>query len=169
MELREHVYLTGGALKRWLKAQSYDALCMAALWLVGLLIIGVPWAPLWAVLAGILQFIPQFGLIMAFIGPAVVGLITGGFERLLYVLILFAVLAVVDGFVLQPYFLRRTAKVPIWASLFTPIVLGFFFAWWVVLLAAPLLVVLFTYRAFFRDRRNRRLDSSEPEILPPVR
>ncbi len=169
MEFRDHVQITGGALKRWLKAQSYDALCVALIWLAGLLIIGVPWAPLWAVLGGLLQFIPQFGMVIAFLGPAIAALVTGGFDRLLYVLILFAVLAVVDGFVLQPYFMRRTARVPIWASLLTPLVLGFFFAWWVVLLAAPLLVVLFTYRAFVRDRQKRSLDPSEPEILPPAR
>ncbi len=169
MQLWEHVQITGGALKRWFLAASYDALCVAAIWLVGLLIIGVPWAPFWAILGGLLQFIPQIGPVIAFIGPALAALISGGFERFVYVLILFAVIAVVDGFVLQPYFMRRTAKVPIWASILTPLVLGFFFTWWLVLIAAPLLVIVFSYRALFRERRAQRLGASEPEILPPAR
>lgn len=169
MEFQEHLRVTGGALKRWFIAASLDALCVAAIWLVGLLIIGVPWAPFWAILAGLLQYIPQIGPVMAFIGPALAALISGGFERFVYVLILFAVLAIVDGFILQPYFMRRTARVPIWASILTPLVLGIFFTWWLVLIAAPLLAVVFGYRAIFRERREQRLGTSEPEILPPAR
>lgn len=169
MEFQEHVQITGGALKRWLRAVSYDALAMAALWFIGLWLIGVPWAPLWAILGGLFQFVPQVGLVVALIGPAIAAVISGGWERLLYVLILFAVLAVVDGFILQPLFLRHTARVPIWASILAPLVLGIFFAWWLVFLAAPLLVMLFTYRAFFRARESGPADPSQPEILPPER
>ena len=42
MEFREHARITGDALKRWFFAQLQDALCVAVIWLVGLLIIGVP-------------------------------------------------------------------------------------------------------------------------------
>jgi predicted PurR-regulated permease PerM len=169
METYDHVRITGGALKRWLRAVSYDALAMAALWLIGLWIIGVPWAPLWAVLGGLFQFVPQVGLVVALIGPAIAGALSGGWERLLYVLILFAVLALLEGFVLQPLFMKHTARVPIWASIIAPLVLGLFFAWWLVLLAAPLLAILFTYRALFRAREQGVGDPSRPEILPPER
>jgi len=45
-------------------------------------------------------------------------------EHPLYVLILYAVIVVVDGLLLQPYIMRRVAKVPMWASILVPIVLG---------------------------------------------
>ncbi len=38
--------------------------------------------------------------------------------------ILYAVIVVLDGFLLQAYLMKRTARVPIWASIVTPIVLG---------------------------------------------
>jgi len=152
MDFNDHVRTTGGALKNWFVAQCYDALCVAALWLVGLLIIRVPWAPLWAFLGGALQFIPNVGLVLALVGPSIAALASGGFNRFLYVLILYAVLVVVDGLFLQPYLMRRTAKVPIWASLITPIVLGILLPFWGVLLSAPLLAVFFTYRAKARER-----------------
>jgi predicted PurR-regulated permease PerM len=61
----DHLKLTGTALKRWLIAQSLDALIVGLMWLVGLEIIRVPLAPLWAVLGGILQFVPHFGPMVA--------------------------------------------------------------------------------------------------------
>src|SRR5579863_1553946 len=90
MDWRDHVRTTGTALKHWFLATCYDAACVAAMWLVGLLIIGIPLAPLWAVLAGLLQFIPNFGPVVALIGPALTAAIMSGFTdftRFLYVLI----------------------------------------------------------------------------------
>jgi predicted PurR-regulated permease PerM len=147
MDVREHLQTTGGALKNWFTATLQDALAVALLWLVGLLIIGVPFALLWAVLGGALQFIPHIGPVLALIGPAAAATISGGWERLLYVLILYAIVAVVDGLVLQPYFMHRSARVPIWASILTPIVLGLIFSFWGVVLAAPLLAIFYAYRA----------------------
>ena len=173
MDFGQHVRTTGTALKHWFVAQSYDALCVGVLWLIGLLIIRVPWAPLWAFLGGALQFVPNIGLVIALIGPSIAAAISGGFERFLYVLILYAVLVVIDGLFLQPYLMRRAAKVPIWASLLTPIVLGILLPFWGVLLSAPLLAVFFTYRAKAKERRAGVLLSNQPgnqgELPPPGR
>jgi predicted PurR-regulated permease PerM len=165
MDFREHAGVTGGALRLWFIAQLQDSAAVACLWLIGLLIIRVPWAPLWAVLAAILQFIPHLGPVMALAGPAVAAVVSGGFMRLTYVFILYAVVAVTDGLVLQPYLMRRTAKVPIWASILAPIVLGMIFSFWGVLLAAPLLAILYAYRS----RHKQGAGQPEIEILPPLR
>src|SRR5512140_3040118 len=79
MDFRNHLQTPGGALKRWLVAQAQDSLAVGAMWLIGLLIIRVPWAPLWAVLAAVLQFIPHLGPVMALCGPAVAAAVSGGF------------------------------------------------------------------------------------------
>ncbi len=146
MGFNNHLRTVGSALRRWFLAQSYDALAVGAIWLVGLLIIRVPWAPFWALLGGMFQFVPNLGPVFALIGPAITATITGGLERLVYVLILYALIAVTDGFLLQPYFMKRTAKVPILASIFFPVVLGIFFSFWGVLVAAPLLALIYAYR-----------------------
>lgn len=145
----EHVRTAGTALKHWFIALCYDAVCVAAIWLVGLLIIKIPFAPLWAILAGLLQFIPNFGAMMAVIGPALTAAIISGFTdftRFFYVLMLFAIVMVVDGLLLQPFLMKRTAKVPFWASLVTPIVLGIIIPFWGVLLAPPLLAVIYAFK-----------------------
>ena len=147
MDIAQHLRITGGALHRWLVAQSYDALVVGGIWFLGLSILHVPWAPLWALLGGVLQFVPNIGPVLALIGPAFAALASGGWERSLYVLILYAVIVVVDGLVLQPMLQRRMNRVPMWASLLTPIVLGILIPFWGVLLAAPLLAVLYAYKA----------------------
>ena len=158
MRVGEHLRVTGGALKQWFVAQSYDALAVAALWLVGLLILRVPWAILWAALGGVLQFVPNIGPALTLIGPAVVlgvqGLLGGDWMRLVYLMIVYAVIAAIDGFVLQPMIMKRTARVPVWASIITPIVFGLLLGFWGVLLSAPLLAVLFAYRRRAQDKQS---------------
>jgi predicted PurR-regulated permease PerM len=158
MQWRQHVRTTGAALKHWFIAMCYDALCVAGIWLVGLLIIGIPLAPLWALLGGALQFIPNFGPVLAVIGPALFATFSSDHMRLIYVLILFAVVMVVDGLCLQPYLMKRTAKVPFWASLITPIVLGIIIPFWGVLIAPPLLAIVYA----FRQQRRKRITPSGP-------
>jgi predicted PurR-regulated permease PerM len=148
MDLRDHFQLTGNALKNWIVAQLQDSAAVGLLWVVGLYVIGVPWAPLWALLAATLQFIPHIGPVLGLIGPALAATLRwGDWEHPLAVLGLYAVIVMVDGFLLQPYLMKRTAKVPMWASILAPLVLGFVIPFWGVLLAAPLLAVVYAYRA----------------------
>jgi predicted PurR-regulated permease PerM len=147
MQFGDHLRTTGGALKNWFIAQSLDAVAVGIMWLIGLLILGIPFAPLWAFLGGLFQFIPNLGPVLGLIGPALTGLFSSKPERALYVLILYAIIVVIDGLFLQPYLMRRTSKVPIWASICVPIILGVLFQFWGILLAPPLLAVLYAYRA----------------------
>ncbi len=152
MDFRDHLHTTGGALRNWFVAQAQDSLAVGAMWLVGLLILHVPWAPVWAILAVFLQFIPHLGPVLSLIGPAIAAAVSGGFDRMLYVLILYAVVVVFEALLFQPMFMKRTARVPVWASILAPLVLGLLFSFWGVLLAAPLLAVIYAYRE--RHKRN---------------
>lgn len=148
MELGDHVRTTGGALKNWAVAQLQDSLAVGLLWLVGLYILHVPLAPMWAVIAAVLQIVPHFGPILGLLGPVLAASIRWmDWEHPLGVLVLYAIIALLDGLLLQPYIMRRTAKVPIWASVFAPIALGVLWPFWGVLVAGPLLAVLYAYRA----------------------
>ena len=147
MPLREHLEITGGALKSWAIAQLQDSLAVAVLWWIGLTLLHVPLAPLWAAFAALLQIVPHIGPVLSLIGPVMAAWIHHGrLEDSLYVLMLYAGIVLVDGFLLQPYLMKRTARVPIWASLLTPIVLGILIPFWGVLISAPLLAVLYAYK-----------------------
>ena len=149
MGLGTHLRTTGSALRNWFIATLQDAAAVGAMWLIGLLILRVPLAPLWAVIGGLCQFIPNIGPAIAVVGPALTSLFASksdAFMHLVYVLMLYAVIAVVDGLVLQPYLMKRSNRVPIWASILAPIVLGFVIPFWGVLLAPPLLAVIYAHR-----------------------
>ena len=164
MGWRDHARTTGTALRRWFIAQCYDSAAVAMLWLVGLLIIGIPWAPVWAILAGILQFVPHVGGPLALVIPAILAAFSQDHMRFFYVLILFAVIMVTDGLFLQPYFMRRTAKVPFWAALLTPIAVVLLIPfWWAVLLAPPLLAVIFAFRRKYQSTDLTTKDTKEDE------
>lgn len=148
MRLGEHLRLTGGALKNWLIAQVQDSIAVGILWLIGLYLLKVPLAPLWAGLAAILQFVPHLGPVLGMVGPVLgATLHWKDWQHPLYVLMLYAGIVVLDGLLLQPYIMKRTAKVPIWASILAPIVLGILIPFWGVLLAPPLLAVIYAYKA----------------------
>lgn len=148
MNLTDHLRTTGAALKNWALAQLLDSLAIGVLWLIGLYLLHVPLAPLWAVLAAVLQIVPHFGPILSLIGPVLAATLKWrSWEHPLYVLILYAAIAALDGLLLQPYIMRRTVKVPIWASILAPIVLGILWPFWGVLVAPPLLAIIYAYRA----------------------
>jgi predicted PurR-regulated permease PerM len=152
MDFRGHLRTTGGALKNWAFAQFQDSCAVGVLWWIGLYILHVPLAPMWAVIAAVLQIVPNFGPILGLLGPVFAAAIKWiDWQHPLGVLALYAVIALLDGLLLQPYIMRRTSKVPLWASIFAPIVLGVIWPFWGVLLAPPLLAVVYAYRARRRD------------------
>ena len=153
MAIGDHLRITGSALKNWAIAQIQDSLAVGALWLVGLYFLHVPLYPLWAALAALLQIVPHLGPVLSLMCPLFTAVVTfRDWQHPASVLALYAVIAVVDGFLLQPFIMRRTAKVPIWASILAPIVLGIVWPFWGVLVAAPLLAVVYAYKAKMLSR-----------------
>lgn len=165
MALSEHARTTGTALKNWFVAQLYDSLCVGAIWFVGLLIVlhgDFFWALLLGILAFMFQMVPHFGPVLTLVVMAVAGIFAGKFQRwepIVYMFILYAVIVVIDGLLLQPLLMRRKTKIPIWATILTPLVLGFVLPLWGVLLAPPLLAVIYA----FREKRREQ----QVEIIPP--
>ena len=146
MSILDHLNIAWTGFRQWLLAQMKDAVLVGILWLIGLLIIGVPLAPLWAFLGGLFQLIPILGTILALIGPACSAALGGNWMQMIYVLILYAVIVLVDGFLLQPILMKHSARVPVWASIVVPFLLGLIFNLWGILLAPPLLAIIYTYR-----------------------
>jgi predicted PurR-regulated permease PerM len=167
MQFSQHVHITGGALRDWFIAQCCDSLCVGLLWWILLSYLKIPLAPFWGILAALFQFVPHFGAVLSVIGPFVAASFTGGLESAIWVLAVFGVIAVLDGLLLQPLIMRRTARVPIWASLIVPIALSLVIGFWGVVLAAPLLAVVFAYRAFARKSAAEAARRNRPRQTPP--
>ncbi len=145
-----------GALRRawggvlgWWRATTLDALLVGLMWLVGLYFIHVPWAPLWALVGAVCQFVPGIGTALSVCGPAVAASFASvhtGLDKLWWTLGLYAAIAILDGLMIQPLLLKRQTLVPWWAALLGPVVGGILLPPWGALLAPPLLAVVFALR-----------------------
>ncbi|MBV8113795.1 MAG: AI-2E family transporter [Silvibacterium sp.] len=146
-DFRTHAQTAGTALLNWWRAVSLEALCVAILWWVGLTLLHVPLAPVWALIGGLMTFVPNFGGVITVIFPVMAITLSGhDYDRLGFVLGLYAAIVIIDQLVLQPWLLKRTSRVPIWASILAPIVLGIVIPFWGVLLAPPLLAIIYAFR-----------------------
>ena len=150
----------GTALVNWWRAVSLEALCVAVRWVIGLWLLHVPLFAVWALIGGLMAFVPNFGGVIALLGPVFSILFSGkDIERLGFVLGLYAVIVIVDQVLIQPALMKRTARVPIWISILAPIVLGIVIPFWGVLLAPPLLAVIYA----FRKPKGKQPATSLPE------
>jgi predicted PurR-regulated permease PerM len=146
-DFRSHARTAGTALFNWWKAVTLEALCVAVLWLIGLLLLQVPLAPVWALIGGLMTFIPNFGGVITVIFPVLMILFSGrDMYRLGLVLGLYAVIVVIDQLLLQPLLLKRVSRIPIWASIIVPIAMGIIIPFLGVLLGPPLLAVIYAFR-----------------------
>lgn len=146
-DLKDHARTAANALFNWWRAVTIEALCVALLWWTGLMLLHVPLAPVWALIGGLMTFVPNFGGVIAVIFPVLAVLFSGhDMYRLGLVLGLYALIVVVDQLALQPVLMKRANRVPIWASIFVPILLGIVIPFWGVLLAPPLLAVIYAFR-----------------------
>ncbi len=140
-------YTAGTALLNWWRAATLEGLCVGALWWIGLALLHIPLAPLWAMIAALAAFIPHLGGVIALIGPVLAVLFSGrDLERLGLVLGLYAIIVVLDQLLIQPFLLHKTTRVPVWASILVPIALGVVIPFWGVLLAPPLLAIVYAFR-----------------------
>jgi predicted PurR-regulated permease PerM len=142
-----HLRTAGTALVNWWRAVTIQGLCVALLWLIGLLLLKVPLAPVWALIAGLMTLVPNIGGVIALLGPAFSILVTKpDMYRLCVLLGMYAVIVVIDQLMLQPLIMKRVTRVPVWASILAPIILGIVIPFWGILLAPPLLAVVYAFR-----------------------
>ncbi len=99
----------------------------AAIWLA---ILGQDLVLFWAIVAFFFSFVPNVGLILSMIGPALVALVTGGWQTALLVVAGYSAINVVVDYVIQPRMMARELNLSplvvfvslmLWASLLGPI------------------------------------------------
>ncbi len=133
---------SGRALRLWLKGQLISMVVVGLLVGVGLWLIGVPSALALGLLAGILEFVPLVGPIVAAL-PALLIALAVGPQTALWVLGLYLVVQQVEGNVLQPVVQQYAVDLPAVILLFSLLGFGTLFGALGIILAAPLTVVVY--------------------------
>jgi len=109
---------------------------------VGLWWLGIPFAVPFALLAGLLSFVPNFGPILAGLPAVLIGFAESP-TRAFYVVLVFLLVQNLDGFVFTPLIQKRATAVPPVLVITSQALLGILFGFLGLLLAVPLVAVLF--------------------------
>jgi predicted PurR-regulated permease PerM len=130
----------GEALQLWLGAQLIAMILVGILISVGLGIIGVPSALGLGFIAGILEFIPIVGPIVAAI-PALLLASTVSWNLVLWTLVVFTVVQQIESNIIMPLVSGRAVKLPPAVGLLAVVGIGILFGPLGLLLGYPLAIV----------------------------
>ncbi|MBV8186754.1 MAG: AI-2E family transporter [Alphaproteobacteria bacterium] len=155
--VREVVDEMGSILRSWLLSQlARSVVVTLVLWLV-LQVLGVPGAPLLGLQAGVANFVPYLGpLIAAF--PIALAAMPLGLPSLAWVMAIYFCIQTIEGFVVAPLIQKEVVDVPPAWTLFAIVLLGAMFGILGVALAAPLLALgrVALVRFYIEDWLNDR-------------
>ncbi|HEV2292983.1 MAG TPA: AI-2E family transporter [Tepidisphaeraceae bacterium] len=113
----------GYTLKWWLIGQGITMTVIAIATWIGLAIIGVPLAFVLGIIAGLFNFIPNFGPLFSMV-PATLLALTISPGRAIAVIVMFIVLQNLEGNLLTPLVQRKAVDLPPALGIITQILLG---------------------------------------------
>ena len=154
----------GHTLASWLLGKAASMLIVGVATSIGLGMLGVPLALILGIIAGLLDFIPYLGPIMAGV-PAVLLALSISPELAMYTVFLFAGVQLVEGYLLQPLIEARAVDLPPALVIVMQLIFGTLFGFAGVALATPLaaglsvLVKMLYIEDVLGDRSAGRKDS----------
>lgn len=132
---------SGHSLRRWMIGTLFNMLLVALLVLPGLWLLGVPAAIALAVIAGLFEFVPFIGPILAAV-PAIAVALTVSPTTALWVALLYTVIQQIEGDVIMPVVMRGAARLPPALTVLFQAIMAVIFGFLGLLLAVPILAVL---------------------------
>jgi len=128
-------------LKKWIKAQILGFFFIAVFTGIGLWILGMPLILTLALIAGILNFVPNFGPLIALIPAVLLGLMESPSTALIVACIYVGV-QIIQSAVTQPIIQQKMVSLPPALTIFAQVALGMVAGFWGVLLASPIVVIV---------------------------
>lgn len=140
-QARDVIKRLDSTLKGWLKGMLIAMLFIASLSFIGLSIIGVPMALALAFLAGFLNFIPNFGPLIAMIPAVLIGFTVSG-NTALVIALLYVAIQTVESNMITPMIQNVMIKIPPALIIISQVLFGTLTGGLGIILATPLLVVI---------------------------
>jgi predicted PurR-regulated permease PerM len=131
----------GESLSRWLKGQILAMFVVFALTAIGLVILGVPMWLVLSLIAGLLNFIPNFGPLIAMVPAVLIGFLQGPTTALI-VAALYILVQTLESSLVTPQIQKKMLNVPPALIIIAQLVMGVLTGGWGLILATPLMVVL---------------------------
>ncbi|HEX6268308.1 MAG TPA: AI-2E family transporter [Burkholderiales bacterium] len=139
--VRAVLHEVGDMLRRWVVAQSLLALAIATLIGAGLLLIGAPFALPLALLAGVMEFVPYIGPLLAAVPAVLVGFAEGT-QMVGWIAALYLAVQAVESYVLSPIVQHKAVYLAPALILFAQVLLGVIAGGLGVAVATPLAAAL---------------------------
>lgn len=95
----------------WFRGQLFIAFLVFLLTSFGLLVVGIPYALLLGIVAGLFSLFP-YGIAVALIPTVFIGFATNGWPGGILVILIYAIIQIILDYLIQPLVVRRVAGVP---------------------------------------------------------
>jgi len=149
----------GTALRMWLGAQLLAMIMVGVMTGVGLALIGVPSALGLGFIAGVLEFVPIIGPVMAAV-PAVLLASTQSWELVAWTVALFVVVQQIESNIIMPLVSGRAVDLPPAVGLLAVVAVGILFGPLGLLLGYPLAIVtdVAVRRLYVREALGEKIE-----------
>jgi predicted PurR-regulated permease PerM len=128
------------SLVGWMTATLINMAAIGTVSFIGLLILRVPLALANALLAGLLEFIPNIGPVLSIIPPMAVALLDEPWKAIA-VLILYLLIQQFEAYLLVPFVMNQQVSLLPATTLLSVVIFGTFFGFLGVFLSVPLVIV----------------------------
>ncbi len=151
--LRNTLEIADRTLGGYLRGQFTLGVIIGVIVAVGLLLLGIPYALLLGIVAGLTELIPLIG---PFIGGAVGVLVTLATEpdKVLWVLLFYVIIQLVENTLLAPRIQAKTLNMHPIAVILVFVLGSYFFGLWGVILGPPLVAMGRDIIIYFRQQWN---------------
>lgn len=127
----------GRVRQYWLVSTIFGAIVALFDW-IALQAMGIPLALAWALIAFITNYIPNIGFILGVVPPALIGLLEGGWQLMLWVIIAYSLINFVIQSLIQPKFTADAVGLSVTVTFLSLMVWGIVIGPLGALLAVPL-------------------------------
>ncbi len=141
-DVQDALHVTGRALWLWLRAQFASMVIVGVLTWLGLQILGIPLATLLGLLTGLLEFVPLVGPVVSAVPAILMGFVKGP-TYALYVALLYMGIQAVESNLITPLVQERGVSLPPSLTLLAAVIFGILFGFLGIIVATPLMVVVF--------------------------
>jgi predicted PurR-regulated permease PerM len=160
-------------LSNWLISRSITMVVVGIATGIGLSVLGIPLPVVLAIIAGLLNFIPNIGPYIA-LAPALLLAYLQGPDKALYVAILYVSIQSLEGYVLTPLLDKKFVSTLPALLLFAQVLLGLLVGIGGVLVASPMVAVLIVivnelYVKDYLEKNAKNQNNPENQTQHPVK
>ena len=146
---------------KFISSQIIDALIVGLIVSIGLWILGVKYWILLGFMIGLFNIIPYFGAIIGVLIATIVTILTGGFSKAIWMLVVVIILQQLDANIINPKIIGNALKLSPILVVFSVTLFGAYFGVLGMFLAVPIIAVLKILTNDFIDYRIKKKEEEK--------